>query len=226
MILHIPRVLDASMTAHCRQVLERTAWVDGAVTAGEQSARAKTNLQVPEDAPEARALQDLILGQLARNPTFVSAALPLRVFPPLFNRYEAGMGFGPHIDNAIRLSAERGARYRTDLSCTLFLSDPEEYDGGELVIEGAAAAPTKLRAGDMALYSAATVHHVTPVRRGARWASFFWVQSMIRSGEQRQLLYDLDRQVAQARAALGDEHPAAIGLTGTYHNLLRQWAEV
>lgn len=226
MMLNIPRVLDAEMAAHCRQVLQRAAWTDGAVTAGEQSARAKNNLQLPEDAPEARALQDLILGRLARNPAFVSAALPLRVFPPLFNRYEADMGFGPHIDNAIRLSVERGARYRTDLSCTLFLSEPEEYDGGELIIEGAdAPPPVKLRAGDMVLYSAATVHRVAPVTRGARWASFFWVQSMIRSGEQRRLLYDLDGQVAQVRAALGDEHPAAIGLTGTYHNLLRQWAE-
>lgn len=226
MILCIPRVLDQAMVAQCRQALEQTTWVDGTVTAGEQSAKAKANLQVPEDAPEARALQDLILGQLARNPDFVSAALPARVFPPLFNRYEAGMGFGAHIDNAIRISAVRGARYRTDLSCTLFLSDPEDYDGGELVIERPSPQPPiKLRAGDMVLYPASTVHHVTPVTRGARWAAFFWVQSMVRSGEQREILYDLDRSVARVRADLGDDHPAAVALTGTYHNLLRQWAE-
>jgi PKHD-type hydroxylase len=227
MILPIPGVLDAPMIAHCQQLLQTTPWVDGAVTAGEQSALAKSNLQVPEDAPQARALQDLILSQLGRNPTFISAALPQRVFPPLFNRYEAGMGFASHIDNAIRVSAERGARYRTDLSCTLFLSDPEDYDGGELVIEGASAsAPIKLAAGDMILYPASSVHRVNPVTRGARWASFFWVQSMIRSGEQRHILYDLDRSIIQVRAALGDQHTASIGLTGHYHNLLRQWAEV
>ena len=226
MILTVPQVLTPEMVAQCRKTLEATAWVDGGVTAGQQSARAKYNLQVPEDAPEARALQDLILHRLAQNPTFVAAALPLRVFPPLFNRYDEGMTFAPHIDNAIRFNAERGARYRTDLSCTLFLSDPADYDGGELIIEGASAHPAiKLRAGDMALYPATTVHRVAPVTRGARWASFFWVQSMIRSGEQRELLYDLDRSVAQVRAELGDEHPAAVSLTGTYHNLLRQWAD-
>jgi PKHD-type hydroxylase len=227
MMLHIPGVLDRPMVGHCRQVLEAAPWVDGAVTAGRQSALAKTNLQVPEDAPDIRALQDLILGQLGRNATFISAALPLRVFPPLFNRYEAGMGFAPHIDNAIRISGERGARYRTDLSCTLFLSDPQDYEGGELVIEGGAPQPpVKLAAGDMILYPASSVHRVTPVTRGARWASFFWVQSMVRSGEQREILYDLDGSITTVRETLGDGHAAAIGLTGTYHNLLRQWAEV
>jgi PKHD-type hydroxylase len=227
MMLQIPGVLDAQMLDHCRQVLATVPWVDGAVTAGGQSALAKTNLQVPEDAPQARALQDLILSQLGQNPTFISAALPLRVFPPLFNRYEAGMGFGSHIDNAVRVSVERGARCRTDLSCTLFLSDPRDYDGGELVIESPTPQPpVKLAAGDMVLYPASSVHRVTPVTRGARWASFFWVQSMIRSNEQREILYDLDRSVSQVRCVLGDEHTAAVSLTGTYHNLLRQWAEV
>lgn len=220
----IPGLLDRQMVSHCRQVLEAAPWVDGAVTAGQQSTLAKINLQVPEDAPQVRALQDLILGQLGRNPSFISAALPLRVFPPLFNRYEAGMGFASHIDNAIRIGGERGARYRTDLSCTLFLSDPQDYDGGELVVEG--QAPVKLAAGDMILYPASSVHRVTPVTRGARWASFFWVQSMVRSGEQREMLYDLDRSIIAVRMALGDEHAASIGLTGHYHNLLRQWAEV
>lgn len=227
MMLRIPGVLDAQMLDHCRQVLATAPWVDGAVTAGRQSAKAKSNLQVPEDAPQARALQDLILGQLGQNPTFISAALPLRVFPPLFNRYDAGMGFGSHIDNAVRVSVERGARHRTDLSCTLFLSDPLDYDGGELVIESPTPQPPfKLSAGDMLLYPASSVHRVTPVTRGARWASFFWVQSMVRSGEQREILFELDRSVSQVRAALGDEHTAAVSLTGTYHNLLRQWAEV
>jgi len=225
-MLCIPKVLDAPQVAHCRRVLEDTPWVDGAVTAGQQSAKAKHNLQVPEDAPQARALQDLILDQLGQNPTFISAALPSRVFPPLFNRYEAGMGFGSHIDNAFRVSAERGARYRTDLSCTLFLSDPRDYDGGELVIESPTPRPpVKLPAGDMILYPASSVHRVTPVTRGARWASFFWVQSMVRSGEQREILHDLDRSVSQVRDALGEEHAAAVSLTGHYHNLLRQWAE-
>jgi PKHD-type hydroxylase len=223
-MLGIPSVLNPEMVAHCRQVLEDAPWVDGAITAGPQSSLAKTNLQVPEDAPQVRALQDLILGQLGRSATFISAALPLRVFPPLFNRYDAGMGFAPHIDNAIRISGERGARYRTDLSCTLFLSDPQDYEGGELVVEG--QTPVKLAAGDMILYLASSVHRVTPVTRGSRWASFFWVQSTVRSGEQREMLYDLDRSVSQVRSALGDQHPAAIGLTGHYHNLLRQWAEV
>lgn len=224
MMLHIPGVLDAQMVAHCRQVLATAPWVDGAVTAGQQSAKAKSNLQVPDDAPQVRALQDLILGRLGANPAFISAALPLRVFPPLFNRYEAGMGFAPHIDNAIRINPERGARYRTDLSCTLFLSDPADYEGGELVIEG--QTPVKLPAGDMVVYPASSVHRVNPVTSGERWASFFWVQSMVRSGEQREILHEMDRSIMQVRAALGDEHAAAIGLTGSYHNLLRQWAEV
>ena len=227
MMLRIAGVLDARMLAHCRQVLADAPWVDGAVTAGGQSARAKVNLQVPEDAPQVRALQDQILDRLGRHAMFIAAALPLRVFPPLFNRYEEGMGFSAHIDNAVRISAERGARYRTDLSCTLFLSDPEDYEGGELVIESPTPMPpVKLPAGDMVLYPASSVHSVTPVTRGARWSSFFWVQSMVRSSEQREILYDLDRSVSQVRAALGDEHGAAIRLTGHYHNLLRQWAEV
>ena len=207
-------------------MLDAAAWVDGRVTAGQQSAKAKHNLQVPAEDAAAAGLGELVLTALGRNPAFLSAALPLKVFPPLFNRYEAGMGFGSHIDNAFRVSAERGARYRTDLSCTLFLSDPRDYDGGELVIESPTPRPpVKLPAGDMILYPASSVHRVTPVTRGARWASFFWVQSMVRSGEQREILHDLDRSVSQVRDALGEEHAAAVSLTGHYHNLLRQWAE-
>ncbi|HEY2658974.1 MAG TPA: Fe2+-dependent dioxygenase [Caulobacteraceae bacterium] len=227
MILALPGVLDLGEVAHCRSLLDAAAWVDGKVTAGPQSARAKSNLQVPEDAPEARDLRDLILQRLGRNATFLSAALPARVFPPLFNRYDEGMGFAAHIDNAIRFGGEHRQRYRTDLSCTLFLSDPHEYDGGELVIDGAFGQQSvKLAAGDMVLYPASTVHQVTPVSRGSRWASFFWVQSMIRADAQRDLLYDLDRAIIDARTALGDDHATVIRLTGTYHNLLRMWAEV
>ena len=226
MILTIPGVLDVADVAHCRSLLEDAAWVDGKVTAGAQSARAKTNLQIPEAAPLARALGDLILERLGRNAAFISAALPARVFPPLFNRYDEGMGFGAHIDNAIRFGGEHRQRYRTDLSCTLFLSQPEDYDGGELVIDGVCGAQSvKLAAGDLVLYPASTVHRVAPITRGSRWASFFWVQSMIRADAQRDLLWDLDRAIIDARAALGDEHETVIRLTGTYHNLLRMWAE-
>ncbi len=227
MILTLPGVLDASEVAHCRSLLDAVAWVDGKVTAGAQSARAKRNLQVPEDAPEAKALRDLVLDRLGRTPAFVSAALPAKVFPPLFNRYDEGMGFGDHIDNAIRFGGEHRQRYRTDLSCTLFLSDPDDYDGGELVIDGVCGKQTvKLPAGDMVLYPASTVHRVAPVTRGSRWASFFWVQSMIRADAQRDLLYELDRAIIDAQASLGDDHATVIRLTGTYHNLLRMWAEV
>lgn len=226
MIHHIPAVLSPEDLAHVRARLEASAWVDGAVTAGAQSALAKHNLQVPEDSAEARELGDLILDRLGRHPAFIAAALPARVFPPLFNRYETGMGFGAHVDNAIRFGGPHRARYRTDLSCTLFLSDPETYDGGELVIEGHLGAPQiKLAAGDMALYPASTVHRVNPVTRGARWASFFWVQSMIRDDGQRALLHGLDQSIQETRAELGDAHGAVVRLTGGYHNLLRMWAE-
>jgi len=227
MLTAIPRLLTAEDVAHCRQVLETSEWVDGRVTAGAQSARAKSNLQVPETAPQARALGELILSRLGRNPAFLSAALPAKVFPPLFNRYDEGMGFGAHIDNAIRFGEASGARYRTDLSCTLFLSDPADYDGGELVIETAfGGQAVKLAAGELVVYPASSVHRVEPVTRGSRWASFFWVQSMVRDDGQRTLLHALDRAIIAARADLGDDHRAVIDLTGTYHNLTRMWAAV
>ncbi len=229
MLIAIPRLLTPEDVAHCRQVLEASDWVDGKVTAGAGSAKAKHNLQVPETAPQAKALGELILTRLGRNPAFLSAALPAKVYPPLFNRYEAGMSFGAHIDNAIRFGdgAGGGARYRTDLSCTLFLSDAADYDGGELVVEAAhGPQAAKLSAGDLLLYSATSVHRVQPITRGARWASVFWVQSMVRDDGQRTLLYELDQAVIAARTDLGDEHRAVIGLTGTYHNLMRMWAEV
>lgn len=227
MIHHLKGVLTAEEVADCRRRLEAAAWVDGKVTAGPQSSIAKRNLQLPEEAPEAQELGELILERLGRRADFIAAALPARVFPPLFNRYEAGMGFGAHIDNAVRVSGPRQARCRTDLSCTLFLSSPDEYDGGELIIEDRFGAPEiKLPAGDLVLYPASTVHRVAEVTRGARWASFFWVQSMVRDDRQRELLFDLDRSIGEARTALGDETAAVVRLTGTYHNLVRMWAEV
>lgn len=226
-MLHIPKVLTPEQVRHCNDVLRKADWIDGRATAGEQSGLAKRNLQIAEDAPEAKALGDVVLGALASNPYFMSAALPLRVFPPLFNRYCEGMGFGGHIDNAIRASSVTGARYRTDLSCTLFLTEPDDYDGGELVIDGGLSPQgVKLPAGDMLLYPASTVHRVEPVMRGERWASFFWVQSMVADTGQRTVLYDLDKAVAAARADLGDEHPAAVSLVGVYHNLIRMWSQV
>jgi PKHD-type hydroxylase len=226
MIVHLPQLLSQGQAARCREVLARADWRDGRETAGVQSRRAKHNLQLAEDSPEAAELGDLVLSALAANPTFVSAALPLRVFPPMFNRYREGMGFGAHVDNAVRTSVT-GARYRTDLSATLFLTDPATYDGGELVIgDGYAPRRVKLPAGDMILYPATTVHRVEPVTAGERWASFFWVQSMVADGARRALLHDLDRAIAAARADLGDDHAAAISLVGAYHNLARMWCEV
>jgi PKHD-type hydroxylase len=228
MLLRIPGLLTPGQVADCRRTLAGAAWADGRVTAGAQSGLAKRNLQLAEDAPEAAALGELILAALAASPVFMSAALPLKVFPPLFNRYGAGMGFGDHVDNAVRVSSATGARYRTDLSCTVFLAGPHEYDGGELVIEGVALAPArvKLAAGDAILYPATSVHRVEPVVRGDRWAAVFWVQSMVADAGRRALLHELDRAVAAARADLGDTHAAAVSLVGVYHNLVRMWCEV
>ncbi len=227
MLVLIPRLLDPDQTARCREVLERTAWVDGRTTAGAQSALAKHNLQVPETAPEARELGEIILQALGVSETFVSAAQPLKVFPPLFNRYDEGMRFDPHVDNAIRFSKTAGVRYRTDVSATLFLSDGSDYDGGELVIQDAYGEhQVKGDAGDLVIYPSTSLHRVEPVTRGRRWASFFWIQSMVRDDGRRALLYELDMSIGQARQALGDRDPAVLGLTASYHNLLRMWAEV
>lgn len=225
MMLHIPNVLTAEQVAHCREVFARAAWVDGRVTAGHQSAQAKKNLQLPEDSPAARELGDLVLRALERSPLFISAVLPQRVFPPLFNRYDAGMTFGSHVDNAIRQIPGTPVRLRTDVSCTLFLSDPESYDGGELVVEDTYGSHTvKLPAGDLIVYPSTSLHHVTPVTRGSRLASFFWVQSMIREASQRALLFDLDTAIQQLNTEV-PKSPSLIMLTGVYHNLLRQWSE-
>ena len=227
MLVKIENVLSKAEVAQCRAVLEGTQWVDGKITAGAQSALAKHNLQVPEDAPQARALQDVILRALGRSQGFNSAAVPFRVFPPLFNRYDVGMKFGAHVDNAIRFIAGPNIRVRTDLSATLFLTEPEDYDGGELVIEDTYGTQSiKFAAGDMVLYPATSLHRVEEITRGSRWASFFWIQSMVKDDGGRGLLYQLDQSIIKARTELGDKHEAVLGLTAVYHNLLRKWAEV
>lgn len=226
MLLPIPDVLTAEQVAQARRILARADWVDGKVTAGHQSARAKDNQQLPEDSPAARELGQMILAALQRNPLFISAALPLQVFPPLFNRYQGGQSFGMHVDNAIRQVPGTPHRIRTDLSATLFFTGPEEYDGGELTIEDTYGAHNiKLPAGHMVLYPSTSLHHVHPVTRGARICSFFWLQSMVRDDGARTLLFDLDTAIQRVSSDLPD-HPAPVQLTGIYHNLLRRWAEM
>jgi PKHD-type hydroxylase len=226
MLVHIPAVIDAEQVRHARALLDAAEWVDGRVTAGSQSARVKDNLQIREDTPAARELGDLILAALQRSPLFVSAALPLRVYPPLFNRYDGGRAFGNHVDNAIRQVAGTPHRLRTDLSATLFLSEPSEYDGGELLVEDTYGVhAVKLPAGHLVLYPATSLHRVTPVTRGARVASFFWIQSMVRDDGARTLLFDLDSAIQQLGHDLPG-HASAVQLTAVYHNLLRRWAEL
>ena len=226
MLLHIPDVLTTDEVARARATLDAADWVDGRVTAGFQSARAKNNSQIPEGHPAAVAVGETILAALDRSPLFMSGALARRVFPPMFNRYTGGEAFGTHVDNAIRQVRGTPHRIRTDLSATLFLSDPGEYDGGELVIEDRyGTQAVKLPAGSMVLYPATSLHHVTPVTRGSRVASFFWIQSMVRDAGHRALLFDLDSAIQQlGRDVPGN--PAVVQLTGVYHNLIRQWAEV
>jgi PKHD-type hydroxylase len=226
MMVHVPKVLTAEQVARCRTVMEKAAWVDGRVTAGHQSAQVKNNLQLPEGTPEARDLGNMVIDALARSNLFMSAVLPKQVFPPLFNRYDAGMTFGSHVDNSIRGIPGTGMRIRTDVSTTLFISSPEDYDGGELVVEDTYGThAVKLPAGDMIVYPATSLHHVTPITRGSRIASFFWTQSMIRDESKRSLLFDMDMAIIK----LGRDHPehaSVVELTSVYHNLLRQWAEV
>jgi PKHD-type hydroxylase len=225
MLLHVPDVLTPEQVAQARAAIDAVEWVDGRVTAGQQSARAKDNMQIPETHPVAQEWGDRIVDALQRNGLFMSAALPLKVFPPLFNRYSGGQSFGTHVDNAIRQVAGTPHRVRTDLSATLFLANPDEYDGGELCVEDTYGVhEVKLPAGHLILYPATSLHHVKPVTRGARVASFFWVQSMIRGDAERTLLFDLDSAIQQLSAGKPD-HPIAIQLTGIYHNLLRRWAD-
>ena len=226
MLLQIPDVLTPEQVAQSRRLLEQANWIDGRVTAGYQSARTKDNLQLPESDPVARQLGDMIVDALQRNALFISAALPLRVFPPLFNCYQGGHSFGNHVDNAIRQVTGTPIRIRTDLSATLFLADPEEYDGGELIVEDTYGVHSvKLPAGHMVLYPSTSLHNVQPVSRGARIASFFWLQSMVRDDGQRTLLFDLDTAIQRLTVDLPD-HPAAVQLTAVYHNLLRRWADL
>jgi PKHD-type hydroxylase len=225
MLLRLPQVLTEAQVVRCRELMERAKWVDGRVTAGHQSAKAKHNLQIAEGTPEAREMGEMIVLALERNRLFVSAALPQRVFPPLFNRYEPGMNFGAHVDNAIRQVTGTPLRIRTDLSMTLFLTRPEDYDGGELVVEDTFGVHSvKLPAGDAVLYPGTSLHRVNPVTRGMRLASFFWIQSMVRDDGRRTLLFDLDMAIGQVNEAI-PEHRAVIALTSCYHNLLRGWAE-
>jgi PKHD-type hydroxylase len=226
MLVHIPDVLTAEQVLHARTLLDSTDWVDGRVTAGHQSARAKDNQQLPETSPAARELGELVLNALQQNALFITSALPLRVFPPLFNRYEGGQSFGTHVDNAIRTVTGTPHRIRTDLSATLFFSAPDEYDGGELMVEDTYGVHSvKLPPGHLVLYPSTSLHHVRPVTRGARICSFFWLQSMIRDDAQRTLLFDLDAAIRRVNQDLPN-HPSAVQLTGVYHNLLRRWAEL
>ncbi|WP_308718910.1 Fe2+-dependent dioxygenase [Komagataeibacter xylinus] len=226
MLLHIPALLNADELAHCRARLRDAQWTDGRETAGVQSAKTKNNLQLPRDSEACRELGEIVLRALGRNALFNSAVLPYRVSPPLFNRYEGGMRFGAHVDNAIRgiLAGGIHTRIRTDVSSTLFFSDPDEYDGGELTIHANGNEQAiKLPAGDMILYPTTVLHSVTPVTRGCRLAAFFWSQSMIAEESRRQIMFDLDMQVTSLRERLGDADPAVLSLTNIYHNMMRQW---
>ena len=226
MLLAIPNVLTPEQLAEARKLLEAAEWVDGKVSAGHQGARVKDNLQLPVESPVARQVGQMILKALGSNPLFVSAALPLHILPPMFNRYSGGQTFGNHVDGSVRVVPGTNHRLRTDLSCTLFFAGPDEYDGGELIIEDTFGSKSvKLPAGHMILYPSTSLHQVTPVTRGTRLCSFFWLQSMIRDNGHRQLLFDMDVAI-QRLGAENATHPSVVQLTGVYHNLLRQWAEM
>jgi PKHD-type hydroxylase len=226
MLLPIPDVLSAEEVAQFRAALDRADWADGRVTAGAQAAQVKNNLQLTEEHPVARELGEIILRKLARNLMFTSAALPLKVFPPLFNRYEGGGNFGMHIDTAVRYTSLPPHRVRTDLSATLFLAAPEEYDGGELTVEDTYGVhKVKLPAGHLILYPSSSLHEVKPVTRGARIGAFFWVQSMVRDDAKRAMLFEMDTAIQRLNRDVPN-HPSAVQLTGVYHNLLRTWAEL
>ncbi len=226
MLIAIPDVLSPAQVAEARAALEAAAWIDGKATAGHQGARVKDNQQLPVDSPVAQQVGAMILQALSGNPLFMAAALPLHILPPMFNRYSGGQTFGNHVDGSIRTIPGTGRRLRTDLSCTLFLADPADYDGGELIIEDTYGSKSvRLPAGHMILYPSTSLHQVTPVTRGTRLCSFFWLQSMVRDDGRRRLLFDMDVAIQR----LGPEnatHPSVVQLTGVYHNLLRQWVEM
>ncbi|BBD98543.1 Fe2+-dependent dioxygenas [Sphingobium amiense] len=226
MLIAIPDLLDAAGVAAIRALVDPADWIDGNATSGPQSALAKRNLQLPEDSAVSRQAGQMVLEALGRSPLFIAAALPLRIFPPLFNSYSGGQAFGVHVDNAVRVQSSTGLRVRSDLSMTLFLEEPDAYDGGELTIETQfGVQQVKLPAGHAVLYPSSSLHRVEPVTRGRRVASFFWLQSMVRDDAARQTLFDLDRAVQGVAAELGQDHGDVIRLTGVYHNLLRRWAD-
>ena len=225
MLLRIPRVLPASLVAGIRARIDAAHWVHGNITSGHQSAQAKYNEQLPEDSEEAKKSGEEIVSALGKSPLFFSAALPKQVYPPLFNRYRGEMSFGSHVDSAMRVHAATGRRIRTDISATLFLTDPNDYDGGELVVEDTYGVHSvKLPAGDMVIYPATSLHRVTPITRGTRVSSFFWIESMIRDDAQRSLLFDMDMALVRLNQH-APGHASLIALTGCYHNLLRMWGE-
>lgn len=227
MLITLDDILSPAEVADFRAILERAAWQDGRATAGAQSAEIKHNAQIPLNSPILPGLQQRLVRALTSHPVWVSASLPAQILPPMFNRYAGGQTFGVHVDNAIRVIPGEGRQIRTDVSCTVFLSEPEEYDGGELVIEGHyGAQAVKLPAGSAVIYPATSLHQVTPVTRGCRVASFFWVQSMVRDAQRREMLFDLDQSIQSLGAQLGANTPEVVRLTGIYHNLIRQWAEV
>lgn len=226
MMLAIPDLLDQEGVARVRAIVDAGEWIDGNATSGYQSALAKKNEQIAEDSPAAKEAGRLVLDALGKSPLFIAAALPLKIFPPLFNRYRGGEAFGTHIDNAVRIHRPSEFRVRSDLSATLFLEPPDAYDGGELVIEdNLGASALKLPAGHLLLYPASSLHRVEPVTKGARVASFFWVQSMVRDDGERTILFDLDRAIQAVAADRGHDDKEVIRLTGVYHNLLRRWAD-
>ena len=226
MMLAVPDLLDKAEVARVRAIIDAAGWADGNVTAGHQSRLAKNNRQLPEDGPAAKEAGRIILDALGRSPLFIAAALPLKIVPPLFNRYQSGESFGTHVDNAVRIHRGSDFRLRSDLSATLFLEDPDAYDGGELVVEdNLGIHATKLPAGHLLLYPASSLHRVEPVTRGVRTASFFWIQSMVRDDGARTILFDLDRSIQVIAADRGHDDGEIIRLTGIYHNLLRRWAE-
>jgi len=223
MLLHIPNVLTPEELAAMRERLATAAWEDGRVTAGHQSVKVKANLQLAESSAEARELGQIVARAVERSPLFISAALPALIYPPLFNKYEAGMNFGAHVDNAIRPVPGSARRVRTDVSATLFLSQPDDYDGGELIVQDTYGAHgVKLPAGDLIVYPATSLHRVAPVTRGARVASFFWVQSLVKDDAERAMLFDLDRSIIEMAQGAPDS-PAVLRLTSLYHNLIRKW---
>ncbi|MEP0357340.1 Fe2+-dependent dioxygenase [Paraglaciecola sp.] len=225
MLIKVANVLSQEQVRQAKKIMLDADWTDGNVTAGYQSSQAKNNLQLPEDSEAARQLGDMILLALSKSNVFMSAALPNKIFPPLFNCYQGGQSFGTHVDNAIRQVPGTPVKVRTDLSMTLFISEPDEYEGGELVIEDTYGSQTvKFAAGDMVLYPSTSLHHVTPVTKGRRLASFFWLQSMIASDEKRRILFDMDTAIQGLRQSIHDS-PEIVQLTGVYHNLLRQWAQ-